>query len=454
MKIFSLLFIIPFAFLSCKQVDNPKEQLLKWAKKGEINESVSCKSDPSQTYCLYLPSNYETGKVYPIIYAFDPHGKGHIPVSLIKKTAENLGYIVVGSNNSRNGLIPDELNHILSTLIADTQNKLAIDSKRVYLIGFSGGARVACMVAQGVSGVKGVIACSAGFQPSRNYLSFHFIGVAGSRDMNYLEMRKLNGMLDSLEIPNQFIVFNGKHQWPNESTISEAITMLEIYSMKESVIPKDLQKITDYLNSNKGRIEMLKSYGNTDSLALAFSISRRTIQILEGIANLEELKSTDSKLESNSEVRKYLGNQLELEKYEEQKQNEFIESFGSKPQTWWDDQIKQLNDEKLGVKGDVSKRLLGFISLSCYGYVNRALQSHNWETANYFTSIYSQVDPENPDSWYAMACLQANTNKAKDAIASLKKAISFGYSDFTKMKADPLLINLSSLPEFGEITKK
>lgn len=454
MKNSILLFVILFAFLSCKQVDNPKEQLLKWAKKGEITERVSCKSDPGQTYCLYLPSNYELGKVYPIIYAFDPHGKGHIPVSLIKKTSENLGYIVVGSNNSRNGLRPEELNHILSTLIADTQSKLTIDSRRVYLVGFSGGARVACMVAQGVSGVSGVIACSAGFQPSRNSLGFRFIGVAGSRDMNYLEMKKLNGNLDSLRIPNQFIVFNGKHQWPNESTISEAITMLHIYAMKESVIPKDLQKITDYLNSNKGRIEKLRSYSSVDSLAFAYSISKRTIQTLEGIENLDELKSITSELEANSEVQKYIISQLQLEKYEEQKQNEFIESFGSKPQDWWNSQIKILNEEKSGLKEDVSKRLLGFVSLSCYGYVNRALQSHNWEAANYFTSIYSQVDPENPDSWYALACLQANTNKTKDAIASLKKAIGFGYSDFTKMKTEPLLVNLRELPEFAELFKK
>jgi len=443
-----------FAFLSCKQVDNPKEQLLKWAKKGEINERVSCKSDPSQTYCLYLPSNYEIGKVYPIIYAFDPHGNGRIPVALIKNTAENLGYIVVGSNNSRNGLRPERLNQILSTLFADTQNKLSIDSKRVYLVGFSGGARVACMVAQGVSGVSGVIACSAGFQPSRNTLGFHFIGVAGSQDMNYLEMKKLNGTLDSLRIPNQFIVFKGKHQWPNESTVSEAITMLDIYATKELVIPKNSQLIANYLSSCKGRIETLRSFSNGDSLVLAYSIATRTIQTLEGVANSDEIKSVANELSAKLEVQKYFASQQQLEKYEELKQNEFMESFGSKPQTWWDVQIKQLNAEKEGVKRDVSKRLLGFISLSCYSYVNRALQNHNWEAAKYFTSIYCQVDPENPDGWYALACLQANIGKPNVAIESLKKAIQFGFSDISKLKTDPLLTNLRGLPEFANITKK
>lgn len=449
-----MLFVILFALLSCKQVDNPKEQLLKWAKKGEVTERVACKSDPSQTYCLYLPSNYGIDKVYPIIYAFDPHGNGHIPVALIKKTAEKLGYIVIGSNNSRNGLRPDELNHILSTLIADTQSKLSIDSKRVYLIGFSGGARVACMVAQGVSGVSGVIACSAGFQPNRSSLGFHFIGVAGSQDMNYLEMRKLNGVLDSLRIPNQFIVFKGKHQWPNESTVSEAITMLDIYATKESVIPKNSQLIANYLSSCKGRIETLRSFSNGDSLASAYSIATRTIQTLEGVTNLDEIKSVASELYDNSEVRKYFASQLQLEKYEEQKQNEFMESFGSKPQTWWDVQIKQLNAEKEGVNQDVSKRLLGFISLSCYSYVNRALQNHNWEASKYFTSIYCQVDPENPDGWYALACLQANIGKPNVAIESLKKSIKFGFSDFSKMNSDPLLAKLSTLPDFAALTKK
>jgi len=454
MKRITIILATLFAVLSCKQVDNPKEQFAKWAQKGVVVERVTCKSDPSQTYCLYLPSNYDFNKVYPAIYAFDPHGNGRIPVVLMKGIAEELGYIVIGSNSSKNGLRQDELNHILSTLIIDSQQKVAIDSRRIYLAGFSGGARVACMLAQEVLGIRGVVACSAGFQPNAAPLGFHFIGVAGNRDVNYLEMRKLSAFLDSAKIPNQFIVFNGKHQWPNESALAEAIYTLEIYAMKDSLIPIKKAFVENYLSSSKRRIESLEGMNNIDSLVMALSLASRTYKTLEGLINLEEIKSTINEISGKSQVQQYINGQTMLEQYEDQMQKEFAKSFEGRSQDWWNSQIKLLTNQSSGIKGDVSKRLQGYISLSCYGYVNGALHYHNWETATYYISIYQQVDPENPDSWYALACLQANTNKASNAIESLKKAINYGFSDFSKIKADPLLINLRSLSEFGAITKE
>src|SRR5260370_17753769 len=69
---------------------------------GEIIDSVACASDPEQSYALYLPSNYTPAKTWPIIYAFDPLAYGKTPVKLYKDAAEKYGFIVTGSNNSRN----------------------------------------------------------------------------------------------------------------------------------------------------------------------------------------------------------------------------------------------------------------------------------------------------------------------------------------------------------------
>ena len=86
--------------------------------------------------------------------------------------------------------------------------------------------------------------------------------------------------------------------------------------------------------------------------------------------------------------------------------------------------------------------------------MNGALHYHDWKAATYFTSIYRQVDPENPDCWYALACLQANTGKPVDAIESLKNAVKFGFSDFSKIQNDPLLSTLHGFPEFNGIARK
>ena len=72
---------------------------------GQIVEKVVCAQDVNQTYALYLPSNYVSTRKWPILYAFDPGARGRIPVERFKEAAERFGWIIVGSNNSRNASI-------------------------------------------------------------------------------------------------------------------------------------------------------------------------------------------------------------------------------------------------------------------------------------------------------------------------------------------------------------
>jgi hypothetical protein len=58
---------------------------------------------------------------------------------------------VAGSNNSRNGPMP-EIQAAVSALLTDTEARFPIDSRRVYATGFSGGARVATGLAMGCRG--------------------------------------------------------------------------------------------------------------------------------------------------------------------------------------------------------------------------------------------------------------------------------------------------------------
>lgn len=446
--LYTLLFL---ALISCTREENPKEQFLKWAQKGEITENIQCKADASLTYCVYIPTSYDVNKVYPTIYTFDPHGSGRLPVNLMKSIADSLGYIVIGSNNSKNGVSAEDINRIVSILFDDSQTKLAIDPSSIYLTGFSGGSRVACMIAQNKPGIKGVIACSAGFQPTKSPLGFQYIGIAGTQDMNYLEMRQLNLLMDSVGIENQLIVFNGKHQWPNESALSEAITMLSIDAAKDS---DDKNLAANYAIKNLYRINRLKNNNNTDSLVLALDIAKRTFKTVDGLINTDELKLTIEVLSKNPSVIGYLKEKKSIERFEFEKQKEFSSSFGTKSEAWWNSEIRKMKAGGAGLKGDVSKRLLGYISLSCYGNVNGALYYKDWKAAQYFVSIYTQVDPENPDACYALACLQANTGKQKEAIESLKSAIRFGFSKFSKIQNDPLLMPIGGLDEYRELLKK
>jgi hypothetical protein len=70
---------------------------------GQIIDRVACAADASQSYALYVPARYTPSRVWPVIFAFDPGGRGRTPVERYQIAAERYGFMVVGSNNSRNG---------------------------------------------------------------------------------------------------------------------------------------------------------------------------------------------------------------------------------------------------------------------------------------------------------------------------------------------------------------
>src|SRR5450631_2944253 len=129
---------------------------------GKI-EDVACDADPAQSYALYLPSTYTATKRWPIIYFFDPGGRGRRPLELYKDIAEKYGFVLAGSNNSRN-FSADESKSV-NAIWQDTHQRLVLDGHLTYASGFSGGARVAgvmalsCLQCQ----IAGVIAHGAGY---------------------------------------------------------------------------------------------------------------------------------------------------------------------------------------------------------------------------------------------------------------------------------------------------
>jgi poly(3-hydroxybutyrate) depolymerase len=123
---------------------------------------VTCAADPTQSYAIFLPRAYTPDRDWPVILAFDPGGRGRTPVERYQAAADQYGFIVAGSNNSRNN--SPEIGRAVAAMSADVLSRFRVDERRVYVAGMSGGARVAFSVALGSPDhVAGVIASSAGY---------------------------------------------------------------------------------------------------------------------------------------------------------------------------------------------------------------------------------------------------------------------------------------------------
>jgi hypothetical protein len=456
MKRIQYIFII-LLFFSCRPAPNPKQDFFLWAQKGKIINNVVCKDDQSLGYCLYLPSNYTINKNWPIIYCFDSKGEGKIPVTLFKKTAEKYGYVIAGSNSSRNGLQMQDIKHITDVFIADVNEKIAVNSNRVYLAGFSGGARVACSVAFNNSSVQGVIACSAGFDQSVNQSNFNFIGIAGNEDMNFLEMKRLEESMANWAGRHELIVFNGKHQWPPEQTLAQAMITLELFAMKDKQTATNMPLINECLFEDTNRINQIINSKDLDSIAQLYQKLNNSVYALTGLTDTSLLESKRQEILKNKNFLDYLEIENKIESAEAEKQVEYSKAFSVKSLNWW---VKELDNLKkteakanLKIEKLSANRLFAFISLMSYSYVNAAINQENWKAAAQYLRIYGTADPDNPDYYYFLSCYLANTGSARQALVTLKKSLSLGFGDRFKLVNDPLLDKLRTLPEFGEIIK-
>jgi pimeloyl-ACP methyl ester carboxylesterase len=210
--------------------------------RGRLVERVQCLSNPQQGFALYLPSAYTADRRWPLLVALDPRARGAVPVTRFLDEAERLGVVVAGSNTSRNGPIGVS-EGVLLTLLNDLTSRFAIDPARVYLAGFSGGARVATLAALELDGrIAGVIAAGAGFpggsRPSAPF-RFAFLGLAGTDDFNYPELTDLDRRLDTLGVVHALHLFDGRHDWPPPEVCARGLAWMEVQAMRRGIRPRD-----------------------------------------------------------------------------------------------------------------------------------------------------------------------------------------------------------------------
>jgi hypothetical protein len=208
---------------------------------GQISDNVQCRKDASQHYALYVPSYFTPTRQWPVIFGFDAGARGRTFVERYQAAAEKYGYILAGSNNSRNG----PWNSILdaaAAMMGDVNSRFPLDLKRTYTAGMSGGARAAMLLGLGSDTIGGVFASSAGF-PNEFHESVRFpiFGTAGTDDFNHYEMDQLDRKLKS---PHRIEVFVGTHEWLPVELAMDGVEWMEIQAMKNHLRTPD-QKVID-----------------------------------------------------------------------------------------------------------------------------------------------------------------------------------------------------------------
>jgi pimeloyl-ACP methyl ester carboxylesterase len=442
--------------------------------KGQVVAKAPCRVDPAQSYALYLPSKYSPEKTWPILYAFDPGARGNIPVEIFRGAAEEYGYIVVGSNNSRNG--PWVLNLAAARAMwEDTRERFALDAERVYMAGFSGGARVACDLAGVLRGrVAGVIACGAGFPigpragPAKD-TPFVFFGAVGIRDFNFAELKELDKTLDDLGLVHRIEVFAGGHDWPPGPLATEAVEWMEIQAMKRGKRERERALIDKLYDKRVGEARKLTEAGD---LAQAFHRYQAVAEEFDGLRDVSEVRTVLSRMQNSKILKDALKRQTKRESRIASLEAAYLGVFDrimsairtteSSPAEI-SEMVRQMNLSERRAQADANKeteesiaaeRFVRGVLVRTYEQGRDALARKDFRSATLYLQITAECAPDSPVVHYTLARAYALNKQNKNALAALRKAVEKGYADREGIEKNADFEALRSVPGYTNLIEQ
>lgn len=409
--------------------------------KGVVT-TLSCKLDVTNTYEVYLPTSLSDTAVYPVVVFFSPQGEGKVPLEKYKMIAEEWEFILIGSNYTKNGMDANLAMTGANNLVNDVLSRFNVDPARLYLSGFSGGARIAGGVALQRMDVTGVICCSA--TPPESVAPRGYVGVAGLGDMNYLEMKKFQSAQTASSL-SELIVFDGKHEWPPVQTMENAMLMVSLYQ-PGTAASGNMNQMSDSLTTHVlQQCDSLKNISCLLEYNLLASIER-AVKNYSGSGAIAERKK---KLDGSSCVKNDETKWAEIEAQETDLQKLLQENILSRDTTWWrTNAATYFETTKTGPEKFMRERVRGYTSLLCYTYCNQAFGMSNVHAAEKLIKVYSIVDPTNNEWAYMQSSFYMRVNLPAEAIASMNRAVDLGFHDRVRVEKDAVFAPLLSNPEF------
>jgi len=438
-------------------------------QRGQVVDKIEVLNDSSQSYALYLPSNYTPDRKWPILYAFDPGARGRVPVDRFKEAAEKYGWIVLGSNNSRNGPWNVVVN-AWNAMLTDTHQRFAIDDARMYATGFSGGARAAVRIAGGCKCLAGVIANGAGFPvdlaPSPQ-MHFVFFGAAGVDDFNYAELKSLEEPLTKAGMIHRVQTFDGRHEWPPVSVAITAVEWMELQAMKAGKRPRDdafENAMWQQLLSDARTLEEAKKYYE------AYQVYLDLAQSFKGLRDVAEIETKVNQLGGSREVKAAIREeQAQIRKQRELEsrlnsllagrdggtavnQSEDAFDSGNLLPKILNDLRKQSKAAEDSTQRRVARRVLEglFVGLLEQG-IGLLQTEKNYSEAIKPLRLATEVNPDRPGAFFYLAWAYAANGDKKKSLQSLNTAVEKGFSDAAMITGNKAFDSLRNDPEYQQI---
>lgn len=431
-------------------------------ERGKLVEGMASRLDPTQTYTLYLPTSYDAMKQQPLLFVFDPRGRGTFAAEIFRDAAERYGWIVISSNQTRSDDDGKANARAIRALLPEG-NRYASNPRRIYAAGFSGTAILSCAIGINTKALAGVIGVGGRLvehiPPAK--FSFAHYGFAGDSDFNNREMRVIDEMLEREGKVHRFQQFAGGHQWLTPELAREAVEWMELLAMKEQRRARDAAFIDRLYTSDVAAANALDAAGQRVEALRRY---REIVRTYDGLHAVDDALAAAARLEGDPAVRRELKEIAKWDEFEERTIRDTFSQIGSifarlregdtLPTASVLARELRVSDlqrraRKESPEGATARRLIeALYTHTSYYMVEQLMAKREYELAAAVLGVATLIHADRWPAWYNLGAAYARAGNRRRALESLEKAVSLGLKDRSQLATDEDFASLRSEPRF------
>ncbi|WP_157486472.1 alpha/beta hydrolase [Maribacter forsetii] len=434
--------------------------------RGAITENLIVNDSLNETYSLYLPTNFDVSRPWPVAFVTDLDGKGKAAVSMLINAAEQEGYVLATSNNLSDSLSIAENVLVANRMFNSVFNTIPTAKNRTYTAGFASGAMFASILPTFVREIKGVISigASVGNVEILNIKQpFQFIGLVNRSDYNFKDMYDTRQILNKLKFPNELLVFDGDRNLPEKETIAKAFRMLTLTSMAKGY----LQRNDSLINAsyNEFLVDVNTNVSKQKPLLATYQMLDME-KVFYPLMELDSLKASQKVLRRSTSYRQanrsqnsyFLKESFTKEDYSYYLEEDII-SYNYANLGWWNyqmDELLKLDKSSNLFERQMSSRLRGYINALVSDNIDfiAADEKVDWEALNLLNMIKTITAPTEHEGYLNVISASSKMEDYGTALFYLEELLKTGYSDKEKLYSIEHASLFKIMPEFNEMIEK
>ena len=411
--------------------------------RGRLIERVECAGDPTQTFTLYLPPGYTPDTRRPVLFVFDPRGRGTLAAEIFRPGAERFGWIIASSNDTRSDGDWEPNRRAVAAMWPHVVQSYAVDPARIYAAGFSGGASVAWTLAANGAPLAGIVASGGPDLPDvKAPPSVAWFGAVGRADFNFLPVKTTAARFEAAGARWRFETFDGPHQWLPAELATRAIAWFDALAAQRTGATDP--RVAAIASDELAEATTLKRSGRLLDARRAFATIARDYP---GTASAEAAARAVAELEADPAFRR---DHREAASHDERERHR-IEGFLPVLKRLWapelpptvvfvrDLRIDELKRESAGsgYAADSARRSLEGIFVQVSFYIWRDFETAKaWERAAASLRIATAIHEDRPRLWVDLAAAEAMRRRTGPAMDALERAVQIGFRDAARLESD------------------